>query len=337
MKGLLSEKKLALMLVCALLVGCGSDDDSDKSSNATQEESSNGGNDATGDSESQNTGSGESEGDSDNAEYSATSWNPKRIEWYNSDGTLAACQRNQLDADGYFQSAKHSHISLDENHPVECSDNDINRTYTEYTYSVDRSQFTTQTQSTYAPNVTCEKTVLSSLGVVVRSEVYVSSANNYSCSVQDGQLFSLQLTELEDNYYDTLITYYAGPGIDTLWETDDDIISGRFVSTWVDDRLTKTTLNYPLPGDDGVWETDDDLLSGSVETVYQADKAPDYSISRTPGLDGVPNTSDDLALQYTKYQYENGKIKSYTIYSSAGPDFDWEATEDNTKSMFVSY
>lgn len=264
-------------------------------------------------------------------------WVPYLTEYYNPDGTLSSCIRGDLDSDGYLLSSTTSHPTQDENHPVECSDDDLNTTYSEFTFDADRNEFSTQTLSTFAPYVECQHVTLSAKSMPDRIETFVSGSGNYTCSIQDGRMFSLQLVTLEEDLYETLTISYGGPGSDNEWETADDTIQARYVSTWTPDRLTKVTVNYLGPGTDNTWETGDDLITGIVETVFKSDMIPDHSYTRAPGADGLPNTGDDVVMGYTVYTYENGDIKSHSAYSSAGLDGDWETVADNTKQYTVFY
>lgn len=272
-----------------------------------------------------------------NADRTYPHWVPYLTEHYDTEGGITSCIRGNLDSDGYLLSATTSSPATDQNQPVQCSDDDQNTTFAEFTYNADRTEFSTMTQSTFAPYVDCQNVFISSEGMPNRIETYVSGSGNFTCSIQDGTLFSLQLITLESDLYETLTVSYAGSGPDNLWETEDDTIQARYVSTWSPDYLIKNTISYLGAGDDGVWGNEDDFISGAVETVFKEDMIPDHSVSTSPGLDGALDTQDDFITGYTVFTYENGEIKKHTSYGSAGADGIWETVEDNFKQYTVFY
>jgi len=264
-------------------------------------------------------------------------WVPHLTEHYDFTNTLTSCTRIETDSDGYILSTASSNPSTDIDRPVTCTDEDQNTTYTEFTYSTDRSQFSTLSQSNYSPYTECQNVALSAKNMPYQIVNYISGTGNFNCSPEDGLQFSLQLITLEDEIYETLTVSYGGAGPDGMWETDDDLIQARYVSTWTPDKLKKRTINYLSSGIDAEWNTDDDLIIGTVETFFKEDMIPDYTMTTSPGLDGQLDTVDDIITGYTVFTYENGDIKNHTAYASAGPDGVWETAEDNYKQYTIFY
>ena len=264
-------------------------------------------------------------------------WVPYRTEYYGAEGELTSCIRGDIDSEGYLLSTMSSNPPTDAEQPLLCSDSDQNTNFSEYTFNNDRSEFETNSLSTYDPNTSCQKVTLSSKNMPSRIETFTSGTGNYSCSVQDGSLFSVQETTLENELYDTLTILYAGAGLDNEWGTDDDVIQARYDSTWTSDKLIKQTVNRLGAGTDSIWGTSDDYISSVVDMVFKEDMIPDYSITTYLGLDGVIDTDDDLITTYTVFTYENGAIKNHTAYGSPGIDGNWETTSDNYKLYTVFY
>jgi len=264
-------------------------------------------------------------------------WVPKLTEYYDSEGNLTSCIRAELDSDGFILTASTSYPSTDPDQPVQCNDDDQHIIDAEFIFNNERTVFSTMTQSNFSPSVACQQVMMSTKNMPNRIETYVSGTQNFSCSIQDGTLYSIQLFTLEDDLYEKLVVLYNNPGQDNEWETDDDVIQARFVSTWSTDRLLQKTTTYFGPGNDGIWGTTDDLVSGAFEMTFKEDMIPDFSISSSPGNDGILGTQDDLITGYTVFTYENGLIKNHTTYNSPGLDGIWDTLEDNGKQHTVFY
>ncbi|MFK5950187.1 MAG: hypothetical protein QM500_15590 [Methylococcales bacterium] len=311
MKNTLVKLLLVLSVSVTMLVGCGGGSDA-PAQNSTGQSNPN------------------------NAGKKMPDWVPVRTNFFNVDGTLSSCIRISIDSDGFQLSSTASNpVSFGDS--VACTDDDKNTTFSEYTYDLSRSSFSTSSQSTFDPAAACQDVILSSKNVPTKITNYISGSNNFICSTSTGIQFSYQISTLDEDLYETLSVFYSGAGADATWETSDDAIQARFVSTWSADRLTKTTNIYMGAGTDSTWGTSDDVLMNTITFVFSQDLIPDHSFNVSPGADGIAGNDDDIVLSYALFNYTDGNIDSQTVYSSAGLDGVWETIDDNLKQLTVLY
>lgn len=307
---LMSMKSMAVAGCLVALNGCGSSDSGDSDDNQLTGQS---------------------------VEQTISLWAPVRMEQYMADGELFSCTTNTLDSDNYVMNSFSSTPSGDPDYTLQCNESDTHTTLTEFTYNTDRTHFTTLSQSSYDPSASCTSVTLSTKNIPIIIDTYLSASSNYVCSPDTGTLFTRQMNTLTNSLYIENSTIYNSPGQDSVWGTNDDIISIQYINNWSVDYLYQESLVYYGPGTDGIWNTADDLATSSVETFYLESMVPSHIISTSAGMDMVLGTNDDFITSYMIFTYEDGLVKDYTSYLSPGIDGLWETTEDNYKQFTVFY
>jgi len=109
----------------------------------------------------------------------------------------------------------------------------------------------------------------------------------------------LSYTKTLSNGNDKTVITYDASGDDSLWMTDDDVVSAYVVSTYTDSDLL-LEVKYFEVGDDGVWFSDDDLIY-RIET-YEYDSS------------NLPSKIEEVYLNSTLLDLAGADISNRWVY-----------------------
>jgi len=113
----------------------------------------------------------------------------------------------------------------------------------------------------------------------------------------DDELFSYNKTVINEN--DKTVITYVAPGADSIWMTDDDVVSIYVINTY-NDKALLSEVKYFEVGDDGLWFSDDDLIY-RIE-VYEYD-----------GSD-IPSKIEEISLNSTMIGLADADITNRWVY-----------------------
>jgi hypothetical protein len=133
------------------------------------------------------------------------------------------------------------------------------------------------------------------------------------------------------NDADILVRYvwYADPGLNGTWFTDDDIIRSYSTYNLNDAGKTLRQFYYDGYGLDGIWFTDDDTVNGYSDNTYDAAGNLVRSIGYNIGPDGVAFSADDQPNYYYVLSYDaNNRPITIAEYLDSGPDGVWFTADD---------
>lgn len=131
----------------------------------------------------------------------------------------------------------------------------------------------------------------------------------------------------------TQINWYNNAGVDGVWQTNDDVLSG-----YHDHAPQNPDVNYIIyrgPGVDLNWFTaDDDILYYYGPVRDAAGTVVGIGTFTLPGDDNVWFTADDfIGWLTTENTQQNERL--WVMYLGAGPDNDWLTLDDNQVYRFA--
>lgn len=134
--------------------------------------------------------------------------------------------------------------------------------------------------------------------------------------------------------------YKNAPGPDTVWFTNDDVVSCCAHRTTYDDEGRPTEYRYfGDMGPDGKPGTLDDVVTSMAKSAYDPGhrQMVEYTYFNGPGGDGMWGTSDDQIQGYTAYGYTSEGIRAWiSSYRTPGGDGMWK-TADDTGLYWTEY
>jgi len=114
---------------------------------------------------------------------------------------------------------------------------------------------------------------------------------------KDDELFSYNKTVINEN--DKTVITYVAPGADSIWMTDDDVVSIYVINTY-NDKALLSEVKYFEVGDDGLWFSDDDLIY-RIE-VYEYDSSD------------IPSKIEEISLNSTMIGLADADITNRWVY-----------------------
>ena len=129
---------------------------------------------------------------------------------------------------------------------------------------------------------------------------------------------------------------YSSPGADNLWQTADDVVAGRFLTTWGPDGQLLDEVSYD-PGPDTRLGTADDVPGGLTRHRWDAEvREVAFANLQGPGLDGAWQTDDDEVSTWYTIALQ-GDLPAQTVqHVGPGADGVWRTADDVADDVFTS-
>jgi len=135
-----------------------------------------------------------------------------------------------------------------------------------------------------------------------------------------------------------LCAYYANPGLDGVWFTNDDVVQNHEIYSYdISGNLVRMSV-YEKPGLDGNWfSADDPVLSYSAYSYDAQGRIIRIVTYYGPGADGVWFTADDAVGYYEAYEYDaKSRLSRVIRYNGPGTDGLWFSAADEVAEYEVS-